>query len=222
MSYKANSRSSDLTMGTKELVLLIGSLVVGLLAITSFVLVLTNINKTNDLQSSGIYTGKIDMYAGEDPLPTGWLECNGDLVSKTVYSDLYNVIGTFWDTKSLSNDTHFALPDLRGRSPVGVGNSTTSTSARSLGEVGGVEEQTLSVQQMPRHTHRFRVGNEGKGAITVNTAANNYLGDATGVYRETVSDPGQFMGNDTISEEGGDSPISLMHPYYAVRYIIKF
>ncbi len=79
-------------------------------------------------------TGEIKTYAGA-AAPAGWLSCNGALISRADYAALYEVIGITYGTGDGS--TTFALPDLRGRIPIGAGHGAGLTN-RGLGVVGGM------------------------------------------------------------------------------------
>src|SRR6201991_3079589 len=85
------------------------------------------------------------MFAGNFA-PAGWMFCDGQLLPISEYEMLFNLIGTTYGGDGQST---FALPDLRGRVPIHQGNSFT------LAETGGVETVTLSVSQIPAHTHSF-------------------------------------------------------------------
>ena len=90
-------------------------------------------------------SGAILQYAGSSA-PTGWLLCDGNVVSTTTYASLFAVIGyTYGGSGSL-----FQLPDLRGRVPAGKAPSGTFA---TLGSSGGAETVTLTTAQMPSHTH---------------------------------------------------------------------
>jgi microcystin-dependent protein len=94
-------------------------------------------------------TGSLLDYPGLIA-PDGWLTCNGSAVNRTTYAALYSVIGnTFGAGDGL---TTFNLPDFRGRFALGAGWGP-GLSARNVGEAGGFENITLSVSQMPVHSH---------------------------------------------------------------------
>jgi microcystin-dependent protein len=97
--------------------------------------------------------GEIAMFAGTYA-PQGWTFCNGSLLQISNYPALYNYIGTNYGGDGV---TTFAVPDLRGRSPVGAG----STSPVSLGEQYGTVNLVLSEQMLPSHNHSFPGGNTG-------------------------------------------------------------
>src|SRR3954452_12055014 len=81
--------------------------------------------------------------------PKGWALCNGQLLPIAQNQAVFALLGT---TYGGNGQTTFALPDLRGRAPMGVGAN------HSLGEVGGTETVTLSVAQLPAHTHTLNIG----------------------------------------------------------------
>ena len=89
------------------------------------------------------YVGEIRMFAGNFA-PAGWAFCEGQLLPISENETLFNLIGTTYGGDGQST---FAMPDLRGRLPVHMGNGLT------LAETGGVEEVTLTAGQIPIHTH---------------------------------------------------------------------
>src|SRR5882672_462927 len=89
------------------------------------------------------YVGEIRMFAGNFA-PAGWMFCEGQLLPISEYETLFNLIGTSYGGDGQST---FALPDLRGRLPLHQGNGFT------LAETGGAETITLTVSQIPAHTH---------------------------------------------------------------------
>ena len=90
------------------------------------------------------FAGFIQMFAGATA-PTGWLLCNGAAVSRTTYARLFAVIGTTYGAGDGS--TTFNLPDFRDRFPVGAGSSY------ALNAKGGANTVTLTMNQIPAHTH---------------------------------------------------------------------
>jgi len=119
----------------------------------------TNLPKGSSFESvkpPTIPSGVIEMFAGSTA-PNGWLMCDGSSVSRITYSDLFKVIGTTYGVGN-SNNT-FALPDMRGRMPIGVGTGTGLT-ARNLAATAGAETATLSEANLPSHTHTATVGTE--------------------------------------------------------------
>src|ERR671938_1293457 len=89
------------------------------------------------------YVGEIRIFAGNFP-PAGWMFCEGQLLSISENETLFQLIGTTYGGDGQST---FALPDLRGRIPLHFGQGFT------LAETGGTETVTLTVSQIPAHSH---------------------------------------------------------------------
>jgi len=141
--------------------------------------------------------GAIQMFAATNA-PSGWLLCNGSAVSRTTYSNLFSVIGTTYGTGDGS--TTFNVPDMRQRFAFGANNS--------LGTTGGAQTVTLTVDQMPAHTH----GTHAWGAD----------GDWGGPYLSGVNlnSTYNFNFNSSILSTGGGQSHSNMPPYVTVNFII--
>src|SRR5512147_2826102 len=97
------------------------------------------------------YVGEIRMFAGNFA-PAGWMFCEGQLLPISEYETLFNLIGT---TYGGDGQATFKLPDLRGRIPIHKGNGF------SLAETGGVEEITLTMSQIPAHSHPLLARKDG-------------------------------------------------------------
>src|SRR5437764_7501815 len=95
------------------------------------------------------YVGEIRMFAGNFA-PAGWMFCEGQLLPISEYETLFNLVGTTYGGDGQST---FALPDMRGRVPIHMGNGFT------LAETGGVESVTLTVPQIPAHSHALLASN---------------------------------------------------------------
>src|SRR5215510_5368145 len=93
------------------------------------------------------YVGEIRMFAGNFA-PAGWMFCEGQLLPISENETLFQLIGT---TYGGDGESTFALPDLRGRIPIHSGTNAGITF--QLAETGGVETVTLTVQQIPLHSH---------------------------------------------------------------------
>ncbi|MEN9798594.1 MAG: hypothetical protein RL653_2290, partial [Pseudomonadota bacterium] len=98
------------------------------------------------------FLGEIKLFAGNFA-PTGWAFCHGQLLPIAQNSALFSLLGT---TYGGNGQTTFALPDLRGRIPVGFGQGPGLTN-RNLGDMSGVESVTLQVSNLPQHAHPFAV-----------------------------------------------------------------
>ena len=143
----------------------------------------TNSPKGSALQGispSIMPSGIIEMFAGSTA-PNGWLICDGSTVSRKTYSDLFKIIGTTYGAGN-SNDT-FTLPDMRGRTPIGVGTGAGLT-ARTLAATTGTETATLSEANLASHTHTATVGTQ--------SANHTHSGTSSGVsanhYHQNYSD----------------------------------
>jgi microcystin-dependent protein len=144
--------------------------------------------------------GTILMYAGS-LAPPGWLLCNGAEVSRTTYANLFAVIGTTFGAGDGS--TTFILPDLRGRSPIGMGQGT-GLSNRVLGADGGAEKHKLTISEMPAHSHSYK-----RPYVTENEGQEEF--DAWN----------KAMGTYSTGNTGGNQSHNNMHPFLVVNYIIK-
>lgn len=94
------------------------------------------------------FIGEIKMFGG-NYAPRGWALCDGQLLSIAEYSALFSILGTNYGGDGRST---FGLPDLRGRTGVHAGQGPGLT-PRTLGQKFGAEQTTLTVQQLPPHTH---------------------------------------------------------------------
>jgi len=142
--------------------------------------------------------------------PNGWFDCNGRTLNIDVYSYLFNAIGYTYG----GSGSNFNIPDIRGRVCVGAGSGNGLTT-RNLGSVGGEENHTLSINEMPSHTHSLsRRINPDSGAYDTNNSHTQESSAAT-TDRELS---GSF---DTSSAGSGNSH-NNMQPFIVMRYLIKY
>ena len=156
------------------------------------------------------YVGEIRMFAGSFA-PAGWMFCEGQLLPIAENETLFQLIGT---TYGGDGQQTFALPDLRGRIPVHQGNGMV------MAETGGAEEVTLTVSQIPAHTHPLL----GSGAVSTTTApAGNTFASSTGqtILPYGTDQPLTTLAPGTIGSAGGSQPHSNMQPYLCVDFIIS-
>lgn len=146
--------------------------------------------------------GTIVAYAGT-AMPAGWLPCDGSTVSPGLYPALFDAIGTAYGGDGVNT---FAMPDLRGRMLVGVGQGTGLTS-RALGDTGGEETHTLTVAEMPSHTHTEK----GTNRLDVATGGGIHVQDVDNSTFAPI----------TTAATGGGQAHNTMPPYFALGYIIK-
>src|ERR1700737_2649686 len=98
---------------------------------------------------SNPYVGEIRMFGGNFA-PAGWAFCNGALIPISENDTLFNLIGTTYGGDGQST---FALPDLQGRLPIHAGQGPGISQNYIQGEKAGVETVTLTINQLPTHTH---------------------------------------------------------------------
>lgn len=172
--------------------------------------------------ASSVPTGSIVMWFTATP-PTGWLVCNFAEVSRATYADLFAVIGT--NAGVGNGSTTFNLPDLRGRTPIGVGSGSASdATAHTLNQRAGTETVTLTTPQMPSHTHTIA----DHSHETAESGGKFVVGDAGGTvdnpfasgsdYRE---DSTTALASLTPANTGGGDAHSNMPPYIGLYFIIK-
>jgi microcystin-dependent protein len=154
------------------------------------------------------FVGEIRMFAGNFA-PAGWMFCQGQLLPISENEALFQLIGTTYGGDGQST---FALPDLQGRVPIHMG------SGFQLAEKGGAETVTLTVNQIPAHSHAFLAstnpgsqGNPGGNVTAQNTLVQLYIEDVP-----TVS-----MGANAISPVGGSQPHNNFQPYLCVNFILS-
>ncbi|HEV2720651.1 MAG TPA: tail fiber protein [Thermoanaerobaculia bacterium] len=155
------------------------------------------------------YVGEIRMFAGNFA-PAGWMFCEGQLLPISEYETLFNLIGTTYGGDGQST---FALPDLRGRLPMHQGNGFI------LAETGGAEEITLTVSQIPAHSHPLL------GSKTLATDPNpnptNVLGTTSQIEIYYADVPDAQLNAQSIGATGGSQPHTNFQPYLCVDFIIS-
>lgn len=156
------------------------------------------------------YVGEIKMFAG-DFAPDGWMFCNGQLLQIVDYDTLFYLIGT---TYGGDGETTFALPDLRGRFPVHMGNNSVAT--HSIGERAGTEAVTLTTQQLPAHSHLPICNTTGSND---SRATNNVWGAGRLAFNNSA--PDASMNSSAIASAGANQPHENMPPFLAVNFIIS-
>lgn len=154
------------------------------------------------------YVGEIRMFAGNFA-PAGWMFCEGQLLPISENETLFQLIGT---TYGGDGESTFALPDLRGRVPIHQGNGFI------LAETGGVEEITLTVNQIPAHSHPL-LASTGSGSA--NSPEGNVSGEQTtlNLYIEDVTSV--TLAPQAVASTGGSQPHTNFQPYLCVDFIIS-
>jgi len=159
---------------------------------------------------SNPFIGEIRMFAGNFA-PAGWALCDGRLLLISENDALFNLIGTTYGGDGQST---FALPDLRSRVPVHVGNGF------ALGQQGGVETVTLTTSQIPSHTHVAQCNsNAGTSAAASGGvwAANATVANPT--YGSVA--PNAAMDPAAVGSTGGSQPHDNMVPLLVINFILS-
>lgn len=164
------------------------------------------------------FIAQIILFAGNFA-PRGWAFCQGQLLSIAENTALFSIIGTIYGG---DGQTTFGLPDFRGRIPVGAGQGP-GLSNISLGEQAGTFNHTLTMNQMPAHSHiptiavgvSASTGNTGNpaGAVVAQAPANFYAPAANATEAFAGS-------NVAISSAGGSQPFDKMMPYLGMNFVI--
>jgi microcystin-dependent protein len=158
------------------------------------------------------FIGQI-MMVGYTFCPRGWAEANGQLVAINTNPALFSLYGT---TFGGDGRTTFALPDLRGRVAINLGQGP-GLSNRQLGQQGGSETNTLTANQLPPHTHALNATTAGANAVdpSGNTIANTGRSDTY-----NTGAPNAQMNAGSIGTTGGGQAVNNMPPFLTVRYCV--
>jgi microcystin-dependent protein len=138
--------------------------------------------------------------------PRGWAFCDGQILPINQNQSLYSLLGT---TYGGDGRTSFALPDLRGRTPIHVGDG------HRLGQKGGEETHTLSLAEMPQHDHSAQASTQN--ADTVDPTG-KILAGALNVYGNPTNPVQLRVG--TVANVGGGQAHNNMQPFTAVNFCI--
>lgn len=167
------------------------------------------------------YIGIIKLFAGNFA-PRGWAFCQGQIMSIAQNTALFSILGT---TYGGNGQTTFALPDLRGRVPLGAGQGPGLPNY-DLGELAGEPTHTLITSEIPAHLHSVKpnasasdgtdsVGeNKFPAVVAINVNGTGFTANAYGATAETT------LGSSDSSLTGGSQPHNNMQPYLGLNYII--
>jgi microcystin-dependent protein len=166
------------------------------------------------------YLGEIRMFAGNFA-PSGWALCNGQLISIQQNTALFSLLGTYYGGDGVRT---FGLPNFQGVVPMNWGTSPGGTQY-VIGETGGVENVTLSTNQMPMHNHTVGVSNQGGASVD---PTNGFVAEInSGTPRQPATTTPAFnpsatgtMAPNAVSVAGGSQPHENRQPYLAVSFII--
>lgn len=145
--------------------------------------------------------------------PRGWALCDGQILPINQNQSLFSLLGTNYGG---DGRTTFALPDLRSRVPIHVGQADGGT-LHQLGRKGGEETHTLSVTEMPQHMHTVQASSSG---ADTDTPAGNILAASARMYRNPNGTSLVPMHSNTFLNTGGGQAHENMQPYIVVNFCI--
>ncbi|MFN0200395.1 MAG: phage tail protein [Bacteroidia bacterium] len=161
------------------------------------------------------YIAQIKLFA-PDFAPRNWALCQGQIMNIAQNAALFSLLGT---TYGGNGSTTFALPDFRGRTPIGTGNSHV------LGEMSGTDTMTLTSANLPAHTHTISgtvntkassgSTNEAPAGAYWGTGANNYANAKNGTMNAGAVSPSLNVAN-----AGNNQPINNAQPSLCMNFII--
>jgi microcystin-dependent protein len=161
------------------------------------------------------YIGEIRMFGGNFP-PAGWMFCQGQLLAISEFDTLFNLIGTTYGGDGQST---FALPDLRGRLPIHQGTSFQGNSF-TLAQTGGAETVTLTVNQIPSHTHPLLASTNQASSFSPTNQVVATTQSAT-ITAYGIDGPFVTMLPASVGTVGGSQPHDNFQPYLCVDFIIS-
>lgn len=169
------------------------------------------------------FVGIVKIFCGTFA-PQGWVFCNGALLEIAQYEVLYSLIGTTYGGDGV---TTFGVPDLRSRIAVGGGQGAApATQTIGLGELGGEEQHTLKMAEMPAHSHTVLVSaanstqNTAVGNATMATPGSTASGSFVAINGYNNTAPDIALNSATVTAAGSSLPHNNMQPFLAVNYVI--
>ncbi len=165
-----------------------------------------------------VFIGNIMMF-GFNFAPQGWVLCQGQLFPISEYSALFALLGT---TYGGDGQNTFAVPDFRGRVPIGMGQGP-GLSNISLGQVAGSENTTLTVANMPLHTHPATANVPVTTASTTSEepAGNIIASQVNNFFAAANTGNGSLGGvTATLALTGNNLPFNIQQPYLGTNFSI--
>jgi microcystin-dependent protein len=159
------------------------------------------------------YIGEIRMFGGTFA-PAGWAFCDGQLMPISENDALFTLIGT---TYGGDGQETFGLPNLQSRVPMHMGTGPDGTTYQ-IGEMAGTEQETLTVQQIPNHTHPMLVSTD---QATSPNPSGNVLAAPLTATPFFASTPGVTLSPSSVVPIGGSQPHENMQPFLCVSFIIS-
>ena len=201
------------------------------------------ITKRNFLKTIPLVPAGAIMPFGGEEAPEGWLLCDGSEVKISDYTALFNIIGyNFKDASLLSDEgvNSFALPDMRGRFPLGLdnlggpsANRVTDIAADTIGGNSGTESKTIELENLPEHEHdmegdsgtQYYAMRVGSGEVLDSEAVPLTIEPGAGGTQGYASSGGVKQTSTVTDVDGNIVPrlgegINIMPPYLSLNYII--
>jgi microcystin-dependent protein len=157
------------------------------------------------------FVGEIRICAGSRA-PSGWAFCDGSKMAISENESLFLLIGTTYGGDGRET---FLLPDLRGRVPVSLGNGL------NLGDPGGVETVTLSVEQFPAHNHPMMSTVDPASRSTVEGSVPASMPAAGTGSAYGSAQPFRPLNSSSVAPTGGGSAHDNLQPYVCLSFIIS-
>ena len=191
---------------------------------------LKSVTKENFLKTIPRTPAGVLMPYGGDVAPNDdWILCDGRELDKTDYQDLFQVIGYKFKPESQVGNNNFAVPDLRGRMPMGAdnmggqsANTVTATSADIVGALDGSETKVIDVTNLPEHQHNLQDQDSNQFYATQDRQDPSSDSNVTGIDGPTATNGGQKLSNsgDVISQNPVGQDFNIMPPTVTMNYII--
>jgi microcystin-dependent protein len=158
------------------------------------------------------FLGQIQAF-GFNFTPQGWMQCNGQLLAINTNQALFSLLGTMYGG---DGRTTFALPDLRGRSIVGISQGPGLSNIQ-IGQKSGSETITLNTTNLPPHNHPVTIAvNTANGEESTSTL---YLSNHASAFSEAPT-TGAVLAGVSSANTGNGLPFSNQSPYLGINYCI--
>ena len=159
------------------------------------------------------YIGEIRMFAGNFA-PNGWMFCEGQTLPIAENDALFTLIGT---TYGGDGQETFNLPNLASRVPIHMGTGPDGTTYQ-LAEMAGTEQETLTVQQIPNHTHPLAASTS---AGATNSPANKVIAASPSVTIFIEDSPDNQLNPNSVTPAGGSQPHENTQPFLCINFILS-
>ncbi|HEY0926716.1 phage tail protein [Brevundimonas sp.] len=165
------------------------------------------------------YVGTVQSFAFPFA-PRGWLLCNGQQLSVVQQTALYSLIGTTYGGDGVR---YFNIPNLGGRTVVGMGQSPGVMEPYAVGQQGGAEQRTIRDENLPRHRHvlaatKASADSDTPTADRVLAKASDSSGNPINIYGPAAERIG--LAPESIDFAGASQPFPVLQPYMALNYCI--